>query len=238
MRGCPLEGTFAHECLVHRTEWLPGARPEYCRVPHLLTPWNIWRGAPEAALRFDPERGVKFISYAVLWIRQGIYKALADEARAVRVPFAEAARIGRVSRARAELAQRYGRDPKPWELAEETGLAEEHTWRLLVLAEPAVGLDAPLSSDGEDSTGIQRVPNRAPGPEEQVKWEMAHQALEAALAQLPAREAFVIRRCYGMDDEPQSMPAIGEALGVSKQRVFQLLSQALTRLGQDLAGWE
>ena len=188
-------------------------------------------GLIKAARKFDETKGIKFISYAVWWIRQAILQALAEQSRIVRVPLNRAGVLHRIAKCKAALVQELGREPTVAELAEEVDLSCEEVESTLAISRAHVSLDAPVAP-GEDGRLLDYLPDRvSPGPDEPILERALTEALEAALGTLQAREAKVLRLYFGLGDEdPLSLERIGSRLGVTRERVRQIKQQAIARL--------
>lgn len=187
-------------------------------------------GLMTAAAKFDPDQGVKFISYAVWWIRQSILAALARHGRPVRVPLNRTADLARVTRSAAALRQDLGREPSPEELAAATDLAVDVVQSLSALNVAELRLDAPLEQGGEQAL-IDRFAQGAPNMDEQVLDRFLSLEIDRALATLPPRDARVLRLYFGLDDgQEHTLEQIGQMLGVTRERVRQLRDRALARL--------
>ena len=188
-------------------------------------------GLIRAARKFDETKGIKFISYAVWWIRQAILQALAEQGRIVRVPLNRAGLLHRIAKRKAMLVQELGREPTVTELAEDVDLTREEVEKTLAISRAHVSLDAPVAP-GEDGRLLDYLPDRvSPGPDEPILEKALTEALEAALGTLSAREAKVLRLYFGLGDrKPMSLERIGSRLGVTRERVRQIKQQALERL--------
>ncbi|MDE2874940.1 MAG: RNA polymerase sigma factor RpoD/SigA [Gemmatimonadota bacterium] len=197
-------------------------------LPDLINEGNL--GLIRAARKFDETKGIKFISYAVWWIRQAILQALAEQSRIARVPLNRAGVLHRIVKRKAMLVQELGREPTATEIAEEVDLSREEVEKTLAIAHAHVSLDAPVAP-GEDGRLLDYLPDRSPGPDEPILEKALAEALEAALGTLHAREARVLRLYFGLGDEdPMSLEGIGSRLGVTRERVRQIKQQALKRL--------
>ena len=194
-------------------------------------------GLLTAARKFDPDQGVKFISYAVWWIRQSILASLARQGRSVRVPLNRTADLSRIVRTAESLRQDLRREPTPEELADATGLALDVVQSLAALNTSDVRLDAPLDPDG-DRTLIDRFMVDEQGdPEAQVMDRFLSEEIEQALRTLAARDARVIRLYFGLDGgREHTLEEIGGMLGVTRERVRQLRDRALKRLREGEVG--
>ena len=195
----------------------------------LINEGNI--GLIRAAQKFDETRGIKFISYAVWWIRQAILQALAEQSRIVRVPLSRAGTLHRIGRRSSTLTQELGREPTMQEIAEELDLSSEEIKHTLSMAQTHLSLDAPLVP-GEDGQLLDYLSDHAsPGPEEEVYARALTHSITQALSTLSEREAGVLRMYFGLDDsEPLTLEQIGERFGVTRERVRQIKEHGLKRL--------
>ncbi len=195
----------------------------------LISEGNL--GLIRAAHKFDETRGVKFISYAVWWIRQSILQALAEQSRIVRVPLNRVATLHRIAKYRAARLQELGREPNAIEIARGLGLTEAEVEQALTLSRSPVSLDAPFVP-GEDGRLIDYLPDRvSQGPDEETYEKLLTEALSDTLATLAEREARVLRLYFGLGgEEPRSLEEIGELLGVTRERVRQIKEKALDHL--------
>lgn len=188
-------------------------------------------GLVTAARKFDPEQGVKFISYAVWWIRQAILSALANQGRAVRVPLNRASDLARIFRERERLKQELRRDPSTEELAEAAKLTPEIVESLQTLNAAEIRLDAPIG-DSDDSQLVERfIIEEAFEPEIAVEERLLAEQIERALDTLTPRDARVLRLYFGLEGgREHTLEEIGNMLGVTRERVRQLRDRALKRL--------
>jgi RNA polymerase primary sigma factor len=188
-------------------------------------------GLVTAARKFDVDQGVKFISYAVWWIRQAILAALANQGRAVRVPLNRASDLARIFRERERLKQELGRDPGIEEVAEAAGLTPEIVTSLQTLNAAEIRLDAPIG-DSDDSQLVERfMSDEAQEPEEAVEERLLAEQIDRALDTLTPRDARVVRLYFGLDGgREHTLEEIGNMLGVTRERVRQLRDRALKRL--------
>jgi RNA polymerase primary sigma factor len=195
----------------------------------LINEGNI--GLMRAAQKFDETKGIKFISYAVWWIRQAILQALAEQSRIVRVPLSRAGTLHRIGKRSSTLTQELGREPTLEEIAEELELSEEEIKHTLAMAQTHLSLDAPLVP-GEDGQLLDYVSDQfAPGPDEELYTQALSRSIEEALSTLSEREAKVLRLYFGLGDtEPLTLEQIGERFGITRERVRQIKERALSRL--------
>jgi RNA polymerase primary sigma factor len=194
-------------------------------------------GLMTAARKFDPDRGVKFISYAVWWIRQAVQAAIARHGRPVRVPLNRTADLSRLGKTTTLLKERMGRMPTVEELARATGLTVEAVRSLSALNTEAVRLDHPT----RDGDGNERMERFATGDQEgtdsQTIMNSQTSDIEAALATLPPRDAKVLRLYFGLDDgQSRTLEEIGRMMGVTRERIRQLRDRALLRLREGETG--
>lgn len=186
-----------------------------------------------AARKFDPDRGVKFISYAVWWIRQAVLAALARQGRQVRVPLNRTADLARIGRTAEVLRQELGRAPTPEELSEAVALPLDLVQSLVSLNVAEIRLDAPVLGDaGGDYAAIERfVAAEQDDPDTSVIEQFLNAEVDSALGTLPPREARVLRLYFGIGGLGEhTLDEIGRVFGVTRERVRQLRDRALRRL--------
>ncbi len=195
----------------------------------LINEGNV--GLIRAAHKFDETKGIKFISYAVWWIRQAILQALAEQSRIVRVPLNRAGALHRIGKRSAALLQELGREPTVEELADELDLSEDEVRRTLSLSQTHLSLDAPLTP-GEDNRLLDYLPDQfAAGPDDETYDRALLNTVEEALGTLKEREAKILRLYFGLDSqEPMTLEEIGSILGITRERVRQIKEKALLRL--------
>jgi RNA polymerase primary sigma factor len=194
-------------------------------------------GLMTAATRFDPARGVKFISYAVWWIRQAILAALARQSRTVRLPLNRTGDLSRVVKGSAALRQELGREPSEEELSRLTGLSTEVVRSLVGVNTNELRLDAPLRGDGDRALVEQFVHTEAPDIEEEAARHLLRSDLERAMATLSPRHERVLRLYFGFDDgRERTLEEIGVLFGVTRERIRQLRDRALKHLHEGESG--
>ena len=194
-------------------------------------------GLLTAARKFDPDQGVKFISYAVWWIRQAILAALARHGRTVRVPLNRTADLSRIVRTSETLRQELRREPTPEEVANAVGLSVEVVQSLAALNTADVRLDAPLDPEGDRSLIDRFIADDQADAEAQAMDQFLSEEIERALRTLPARDAKVLRLYFGLDGgREHTLEEIGAMLGVTRERVRQLRDRALKRLREGEVG--
>jgi RNA polymerase primary sigma factor len=193
-------------------------------------------GLMTAARKFDPDRGVKFISYAVWWIRQAVQAAIARHGRPVRVPLNRTADLSRLGRTTTLLKERLGRMPTTEELARATGLTVEAVRSLSALNSEAVRLDHP-TRDGDGNERIERFATEQETTDSITMANSQTADIEAALAVLPARDAKVLKLYFGLEDgNSRTLEEIGRMMGVTRERIRQLRDRALQRLREGETG--
>ena len=194
-------------------------------------------GLLTAARKFDPDHGVKFISYAVWWIRQAILAAIARHGRSVRVPLNRTADLSRIVRASEALRQDLQREPTPEEIAKVVNLSVDVVQSLAALNTADVRLDAPLDPEGDRTLVDRFVANEYGDAEGEVIDQFLAEEIDAALRTLPPRDAKVIRLYFGLDGgREHTLEEIGDMFGVTRERVRQLRDRALKRLRDGEAG--
>ncbi|HUR93030.1 MAG TPA: RNA polymerase sigma factor RpoD/SigA [Gemmatimonadales bacterium] len=188
-------------------------------------------GLMTAARKFDPDRGVKFISYAVWWIRQAIQAAIARHGRPVRVPLNRTADLNRLGRATTLLTERLGRMPTTEELVAATGLTRDAVRALSALHIEAMRLDHPVREADERGRMERFVPLTQEGTDATTMANSRTTDLDLALAALPPRDAKVLRLYFGLDDgKTRTLEEIGRMMGVTRERIRQLRDRALRQL--------
>ena len=188
-------------------------------------------GLIRAANKFDETKGIKFISYAVWWIRQAILQALAEQSRIVRVPLNRAGTLHRIGKRASALLQELGREATHAEIAEGMELTEEEVAKTMSISQTHLSLDAPMSP-GEDNRLLDYLPDTVnPTPDEQTFEKALTESIQLALAGLKEREAKILRLYFGLDEsEPMTLEEIGAVLNITRERVRQIKEKALSRL--------
>jgi RNA polymerase primary sigma factor len=181
--------------------------------------------------KFDWRRGYKFSTYATWWIRQAVQRGVANKSRTIRIPVHIVEREQKIARAERELTLQLERPPTDEEVAKKAGLALKHVREVRHAARTVASLDKPVGSDSDTAFG-ELVAHDNGDVEEEVVVEMTENALRKAIEALPDREKQVIKLRYGMngDPDPLSLDAIGRTLGITRERVRQIETQALSRL--------
>jgi RNA polymerase primary sigma factor len=194
----------------------------------LIQEGNI--GLMRALDKFEPQRGLKFVTYAHWWVRQAVGRATTEQYRTVRLPNHVVERQSKLRSAADRLWSVYGRTPNVQELSTALGWTPQEVEDLLAAGQPIARLHQPLTEDGSVLADILEDV-QAPKPEELVAEDQLHYHLAQCLADLPAREALILRLRYGLEtDHPHSLKEIGDILGLSRERVRQLEQLALNKL--------
>jgi len=188
-------------------------------------------GLIEAAKRFDPSKKVKFISYAVWWIRQAILRALSEQSRTIRLPLKQGGLLAKLGKVYSELIQeKEGKEPTPKEIAERMGISEQEVRAILELSKKPLSLDVPTLED-EQVTLMNLIANKTLAPDEVIIKHALVEELRELLDELDPREATILRLRYGIDGgNPMTLEEIGKRLHLSRERVRQLEKRAKERL--------
>lgn len=200
----------------------------------LIQEGNI--GLIRATNKFEYRRGHKFSTYATWWIRQAVSRAVADQGRTIRVPVHMGDQLNRMRRVQMRLTQELGRDPSMDELAVGMETTPDKVENLLEIARRPVSLETPIDEEGDSTFGDFVEDVNSPAPAEEVATNLLHEQLKGALDRLPPREAQILRLRYGLEDgRVYTLEEVGQAIGVTRERVRQLEAQALNRLRQSSA---
>jgi RNA polymerase primary sigma factor len=197
-------------------------------LPDLINEGNL--GLMHAAGKFDPDRGVRFITYAVWWIRQSIMHALAEGGNAVRLPLKQAEALSKLRQKFEEFRQKEGTEPTPEELARELEMEPEEVQDLLRVYRPQLSLDAPIKDDSEATQLDFLQSGTIPSSEDTFMQSSLVHEVHSMLECLDPRESQILRARFGFDGRPKSLAAIGRELGLSRERVRQIETRARSKL--------
>ena len=188
-------------------------------------------GLIRAAHKFDETKGIKFISYAVWWIRQAILQALAEQSRIVRVPLNRAGALHRIGKRANALLQELGREATNAEIAEGMEITEEEVAKTMSISQTHLSLDAPMSP-GEDNRLLDYLPDtQSSTPDEDLIEKGLTQSVHEALRGLKERESKILSLYFGLDgSDPMTLEQIGAVLNITRERVRQIKEKALSRL--------
>ena len=192
-------------------------------------------GLVRAAEKFDYRRGFKFSTYATWWIRQAIARALADKARAIRIPVHVVEKLNKIGRAERKLLTELGREPTAEEIAEVTGIEPEEVESIKRSAQAPVSLEKPVGDEEESEFGQFIADERAESPYERAAEILTNEALRDALEKLSYRERRVLELRYGLSGEhPRTLDEVGRTFNITRERIRQIENQSLKKL-QSLA---
>lgn len=188
-------------------------------------------GLVEAAQRFDPDRNVKFISYAVWWIRQAIVHALSQASHSFNLPQKISDRISRMNREKELLRKELGREPTREEVADRLKITPEEVADLELIQERGLSLSDKISEDEELEVGDRVSDELEPSVEYQLIRNSIEQQIREILNELDEREALVLKLRFGIDsDEPMTLQEIGDRLGLTRERIRQIEQRAMRKL--------